>query len=64
MNEPTGTTDKISDRTVLGIFILAAALVLSIGLGFLLGAGAGWIFFGLFLLLVVIGNAKKIKAAQ
>lgn len=46
-------------RMVTGIFILAAAIALSIGLGFAIGAGTGWIFFGLFLVLVVLGNVKK-----
>lgn len=55
---------KETQRVVIGIYSIAAVLALSIGLGFLIGPGAGWLFFGAFLLLAAVTAVKSAKQAQ
>lgn len=49
----------MSDRTILGFYMLAGIFAITLGLGYGLGAWAGWLFFGSMMLLVVYAHREK-----
>jgi hypothetical protein len=64
MNEFDKLSETDKTRIILGCNVLVAGLAISIGLGYLLGAGAGWIAFGVLLAAIAINAAFKAKKAQ
>lgn len=51
----------MSDKAVMGVYILAATFCIALGLGYGLGAWAGWTFVGVMLTLVVVANYQMEK---
>ena len=58
---------KSSDLKVAsGWFVLAAGIVLPLAIGLIFGAGAGWLFFAILLVLAAFhfGNLAKVQEAK
>lgn len=64
MSEQTHEEGGGTEKAIAGSYILVGVLALSIGVGFLLGAGAGWILFGAFFVLAAATAVKSSKKAQ
>lgn len=49
----------MSERAIQGFYVLAGVFGIALGLGYGLGAWAGWLFFGSMMLLVVYAHREK-----